>query len=200
MGSEQFLSDAIQQLGLTADALKIRQLLDYVKLLQKWNKVYSLTAITKTEHIITHHILDGLTVVPYILDANRVIDIGCGMGVPGIVLAIWNQSQQITLLDSNQKKCAFLKQVTIELGLKNVDVLNCRVEKYQPENKFDAIISRAFARLELFIQISRHLLVQDGYFLAMKSKAEEIIINCEQIKVKIPGVSDERVLLKCRSR
>ncbi|HLX52415.1 MAG TPA: 16S rRNA (guanine(527)-N(7))-methyltransferase RsmG [Aquella sp.] len=193
----ELLTNGIKELGLIPDEQKISQLIAYAGLLQKWNVVYSLTAITRTEHIITHHLLDGLTVVPYLANARRIIDVGSGMGVPGIVLAVWNPSIQVTLLDSNQKKCIFLKQVVIELGLKNVGVVCVRVEEYVPVQKFDIIISRAFASHELFIQLTRHLLAEDGYFLAMKSKVDEIVESCEQIKVKIPGVSDERVLLKC---
>ena len=194
----ELLTNGIKDLGLIPDEKKVGQLIDYTKLLQKWNKVYSLTAITKTEHIITHHLLDGLTVAPYIAEAQRVIDVGSGMGVPGIVLAVWNPRMQVILLDSNQKKCTFLKQVVIELGLKNVDVVCARVEEYTLAQKFNIVISRAFASGQLFIQLTRHLLADDGYFLAMKSKIDEIVVNCEQIKVKIPGIDDERVLLKCR--
>lgn len=197
MNSEQLLFDGILALGLAVDKYKVDQLIAYIHLLQKWNKVYSLTAITDTRHIITHHILDGLTVVPYISNANSIIDIGSGMGVPGVVLAIWNSCQKITLLDSNQKKCIFLKQVAIELGLKNVSVQNIRVEEYKPSIGFDIVISRAFANTQLFITLSSHLLTTGGYFLAMKSRTQEKIVNCTSIKVKIPGIDDERVLLKC---
>lgn len=194
----QLLRNGIKELGFAVDEQKINQLLEYTRLLQKWNKIYSLTAINQTNQIITHHLLDGLTLVPYIADNKRIIDIGSGMGVPGVVLAIWRPLISITLLDSNQKKCAFLRQAAIELGLRNVDVVNSRVESYEPKAKFDIIISRAFASTSLFIQLSRHLLVTDGYFLAMKSRTDEIVVNCKQIKVKIPGVGDQRVLLKCR--
>jgi 16S rRNA (guanine527-N7)-methyltransferase len=193
----ELLDNGIRELGLMADDQKIDQLIAYASLLQKWNKVYSLTAITKPEHIITHHLLDGLTVIPHIKEAKMIIDVGSGMGVPGVVLAIWNPSSQVVLLDSNQKKCTFLRQVVIELGLKNVDIVYARVEEYISVQKFNIIISRAFASTQLFMELTRHLLADDGYFLAMKSKVDEIVENCEQIKVKIPGIDDERVLLKC---
>lgn len=192
----KLLTNGIQELGLAPDWQKLDLLLKYMSLLQKWNKVYSLTAITKTQHIVTHHLLDGLTVVPYITTAKRIIDVGSGMGVPGIVLAIWSPSLQVTLLDSNQKKCTFLKQVAIELGLNNVEVVCERVEAYLPELKLDVVISRAFASTQLFMDLTRHLLIKNGYFLAMKSKADEIVIGAHPIKVKIPGVNDERMLLK----
>jgi 16S rRNA (guanine527-N7)-methyltransferase len=194
----ELLTNGIKELGLIPDEHKIDQLLAYTTLLQKWNKVYSLTAITGTKHIITHHLLDGLTVVPYITDEAHLIDVGSGMGVPGVVLAIWNPSIQFTLLDSNQKKCTFLKQLVIELDLKNIEVVCARVEEYTPQQKFDVIISRAFASTRLFLELTGHLLANNGYWLAMKSKADEKVADCEQIKVKIPGVDDERVLLKCR--
>ncbi|MCC2644998.1 MAG: rRNA ((527)-N(7))-methyltransferase RsmG [Burkholderiales bacterium] len=192
----ELLISGIKELGLIPDKQKIVQLTKYTCLLQKWNKVYSLTAIIKTNHIITHHLLDGLTVVPYILEANKIIDIGSGMGVPGIILAIWNPLIQVRLLDSNQKKCTFLKQVIIELGLNNASVVCTRVEKHIPQQKFDIVISRAFASTQLFIKVARHLLVENGYFIAMKSKPDEIVMNSLQIKVKIPGINDERLLLK----
>ncbi|MCC2626025.1 MAG: rRNA ((527)-N(7))-methyltransferase RsmG [Burkholderiales bacterium] len=192
----KLLINGINELGLTPDEEKVDQLIAYTGLLQKWNKVYSLTAIVQTKHIITHHLLDGLTVAPYVTEAANIIDVGSGMGVPGVVLGIWYPTIRFTLLDSSQKKCTFLKQVAIELNLTNIDVVCSRVEEYIPKQKFDVIISRAFANTRLFIDLTYHLLADGGYFLAMKSKVDEKVINCEQIKVKIPGVDDERILLK----
>lgn len=204
MTDVELLASGLSELGLAPDKMKIDQLIAYTNLLLKWNKVYSLTAITKKSQIITHHLLDGLTVVPYINETSRIIDIGSGMGVPGVILSTWYPDCQVTLLDSNHKKCAFLQQVAIELSLPNVQIVAKRVEDYIPADKYDTIISRAFANTRLFIQLSSHLLKDDGSFIAMKSKPElnelnEIITNCEQIKVKIPGVDDERVLLRIKN-
>lgn len=219
----KLLTDGLEALGLGYNKDKVKQLLIYTELLQKWNKVYSLTAITQTEHIITHHLLDGLTILPFITEGSRVIDIGSGMGIPGVVLAIWQPQSYIMLLDSNHKKCAFLKQVIIELGLNNVQVNCSRVEDYIPEHKFDLAVSRAFAATSLFITLTRHLVLESGHFIAMKSKndvpvltphndgpnvrqtevfaeVEKIVQNCESFKVKIPGIEDKRIILKCRNK
>lgn len=192
------LLSGIKELGLIAQDTKIQHLIAYMHLLQKWNKVFSLTAITDAIHIINYHLLDGLTTVPFIEDGKSILDVGSGMGVPGIILAIWYPNSRVVLIDSNKKKCAFLQQVVIELGLTNVEIVLKRVESYSVSNKFDVIISRAFASARLFVDLAKHLVADDGYFLAMKGKPEvnEIIANLEQIKVKIPGISDNRVLLK----
>lgn len=193
----QLLEDGVNELGLIPDTQKINQLMQYAQLLLKWNKVYNLTAITELNHIVSHHLLDGLTVVPHITPHLKIIDIGSGMGVPGIVLAIWYPANDLVLLDSNHKKCTFLKQVAIELGLTNVAIANSKVESYIPLDKFDVVISRAFASTKTFLELTKHLVTTDGYLLAMKGRALQILPNCRPIKVKIPLCSDERVLLKC---
>jgi len=204
------LVDALQAksaaMGLNLTSQQILHLARYVELLLKWNKVYSLTAITDMHEVLVYHIVDGLSVVKYLndskLDFSNILDVGSGMGVPGIILAISYPQINVVLVDSNSKKTTFLRQVVIELGLKNVEVLTHRVENYHIENGYDIIVSRAFARLNLFVELTRHLLSPSGFFLAMKSKkiVEELAElgdeKVEIIETQIPGVLDKRFLVK----
>lgn len=145
----------------------------YIELLIKWNKVYNLTAIKNSKDIVIRHILDSLSIIKYI-STNQVnlniIDIGSGAGLPGIVMAIACPSYQVTLLDSNSKKMAFVQQVKTALKLTNVNVVTDRAEKYSPNEKFDATVSRAFASLADFVKVTSHLLKPDAQIWAMKGK------------------------------
>jgi 16S rRNA (guanine527-N7)-methyltransferase len=200
------LHAGISELGLNLDPDKIVKLVKYIELLLKWNKIYSLTAITDLNEIVTYHILDGLSVVKYLtinqISFSNLLDVGSGMGVPGIILAISYPDRHFALLDSNNKKSTFLRQVSIELGLTNVEVLTQRVENYHLLAGYDILISRAFARIDLFIELTKHLLKPTGFFLAMKSKNlpnELAVLNQYQVQVTdvaIPGVLDKRFLVK----
>ena len=197
------LEDGIKKLGLIPESIKINKLIKYVELLLKWNKVYNLTAITDVNQIITHHLLDGLTVIPHISQYSSIIDVGSGMGVPGVIIAIWYPDCKVTALDSNNKKTAFLQQVAIELGIGNLYVVTSRVESYIPEAKFDMAISRAFADTNLFIDLAKHLLCQNGIFMVMKSEKIMNELNklpkqykYDCIDVQIPGIADKRILVK----
>lgn len=147
----------------------LEKLFTYAELLVKWNNVYNLTAITKMEDIAYKHFLDSLLVLPY-LQGDRIIDVGTGAGLPGIPLALSCQGKQFTLLDSNNKKIRFLRQVITELGLKNVTVIHARSEEFMPANKFDTVIVRAFAALPIIIEKTQHLVAPHGEIVAMKGK------------------------------
>ena len=200
----QKLEFGVHELGLVVGTDKIDLLLYYIKLLLKWNKVYSLTAITDFEQAITLHLLDGLTVIPHLGDARHIIDVGSGMGVPGIVIAICYPDIQVCALDSNHKKTAFLQQVAIELGLTNLQVICCKVEEYKPKHLYDLAISRAFSSSQMFINLTGHLLLDSGVWLLMKSKRVEAELdkissyNYNLIPLRIPGCIDERYLLKIK--
>ncbi|OHC83025.1 MAG: 16S rRNA (guanine(527)-N(7))-methyltransferase RsmG, partial [Sideroxydans sp. RIFOXYB12_FULL_59_6] len=142
----QILSAGARQLGIELSADTESMLLQYMALMQKWNKVYNLTAISSGPEMVTYHLLDSLAVLPH-LWAGKWLDVGCGGGLPGIVLAIMRPDWDFTLLDSNSKKTGFVQQVVIQLGLKNVRVHTGRVEDWQQETRFDGIISRAFTEL-----------------------------------------------------
>ena len=177
----------------------------YLDLLEKWNRVYNLTAIRDRGRMVTHHLLDSLAVVPH-LHGPRVLDVGSGAGLPGIPVAVANPSLRVTLLDANHKKSAFLAQAIGELRLANVDVVTERVETWQTEQRFDTIVSRAFADLGEFVTLSGRLLALDGVLAAMKGvhPFEEIErlpqgFRVEQvIPLNVPGLDAERHLVLVR--
>ena len=156
----------------------------YLALLDKWNRVYNLTAVRETERMVSHHLLDSLAIVPYV-ETGRVLDVGSGGGLPGIPLAIARPELQVTLIDSVAKKTAFLLQAKAELGLDNVSVVTGRVEAHQDATGFDFITSRAFSDLKEFVTLTRHLLAPGGRWLAMKGlyPHEEIAALPDWVKV-----------------
>ncbi len=181
---ERQLRSGAQALGLQMSDDQFERLLAYMALLVKWNAVYNLTAIRDPVLMLSNHLLDCLAVVGAFQDAKRVLDVGAGAGLPGIILAIWAleaaPAMHISLIDTVHKKTAFLQQVKAELRLDNVTVITGRVEQLKLDAKltgpFDIITSRAFAELSDFITWSAHLLASDGHFLAMKGAvpADEI--------------------------
>lgn len=157
----------------------------YLALLDKWNRVYNLTAVRETERMVSHHLLDSLAIVPYV-ETGRVLDGGSGGGLPGIPLAIARPDLQVTLIDSVAKKTAFLLQAKAELRLDNVSVVTGRVEAHQDATGFDFITSRAFSDLKEFVTLTRHLLVPGGRWLAMKGlyPHEEIAALPDWVKLR----------------
>jgi 16S rRNA (guanine527-N7)-methyltransferase len=202
MNSDQQLSQGVTALALDLSPAQVDTLHAYLELLAKWNKVYNLTAVRDEAKMVSHHVLDSLAVLPHI-KATRVLDVGSGGGLPGIPLAIARPQLGVTLLDSNQKKTAFLKQVAIELGLSNIEVVQERVEEYKPAALFDLVISRAFADLGEFVSLSAHLLAPGGQFAAMKgiNPHEEVAQLPKGFKLQqvlplvVPGVDAQRHLL-----
>ncbi len=161
------LRQGIAGTGLALPAAAIDQLEVYLDLLVKWNRVYNLTAIRDEARLVSHHVLDSLAVVSHLPEGN-LVDIGSGAGLPGIPVAIACPGRAVTLLDSNHKKGAFLKQAVAELGLATTRVAIERVEAYRPEETFRTVISRAFSDLADFIKLAGHLCAADGVMIAMK--------------------------------
>ncbi len=201
---QQLLAQGIAQLKLEVASEVQQKLLRYLDLLQKWNKVYNLTSIREPEQIVSHHLLDSLAVLPH-LWPGRWLDVGSGAGLPGLVLALMQPQWTFALLDSNSKKTSFVQQAVIELELNNVSVHCARVEGWRPEEKFDGIISRAFAETTEFIRLTRHLLARDGSWVAMKGAPQQELerlpadVRLEQIiSLQVPGLDAARslVLLK----
>lgn len=188
--------------GMELTRAQVASLERYLDLLEKWNRVYNLTAIRERDRMITHHLLDSLAVLPR-LRGKRVLDVGSGAGLPGVPLAVADPSLQITLLESNHKKSAFLNQAVGELRLANVRVVTERVEAWRTEERFDTIVSRAFAELAEFVALSRHLLAREGVFAAMKGvhPFEEIErlppgFRVQQVvPLHVPGLDAERHLV-----
>ena len=200
----QQLAEGLSQLKLVIDESQQQKLLDYIALLSKWNKVYSLTAIREPQRMVAHHLLDSLAPLLYLGEqAQRVLDVGSGFGTPGIPMAIARPDWQFCLLDSNSKKTTFVRQAVLELQLKNVIVVSERVEHYQPENAFQIVTSRAFSDLAEFVRLTRHLLAENGHWAALKGvyPFEEIAQLPSDITVRsvekllVPGVEAERHLV-----
>ncbi len=195
----KILVSGLESLNLSIDEDKVGQLLGFIKLLEKWNKAYNLTAIRDREAMVRLHLLDSLAIVPFI-EGKRVIDIGTGAGLPGIPLAIYLPDIEFVLLDSNAKKTRFVQQAIIDLKLGNVSVCHNRVEQYHPEKGFDTAITRAFAGLSDIVQLTAHLLNKDGVLLAMKGQAPDVLelesAITTLIPVNVPGITAERCLVR----
>jgi 16S rRNA (guanine527-N7)-methyltransferase len=174
----------------------------YLDLLEKWNRVYNLTAIRERSRMVTHHLLDSLSVVPHLRGPN-VLDVGSGAGLPGIPIAIAQPALRVTLLEANQKKSAFLTQAVGELRLANVTVVTERVESWRTAARFDTIVSRAFADLGEFVAAAGRLLAPRGVIAAMKGvhPYEEIerlpqgYRVLEVVRLAVPGLAAERHLV-----
>ena len=195
----KILVSGLEALNLPLDEDKIEQLLAFIKLIEKWNKAYNLTAIRDREAMAGLHILDSLAIAPFI-EGKRVIDIGTGAGLPGIPLAIYLPEIEFTLLDSNAKKTRFVQQAIVELKLKNVSVCHNRVEQYHPEKSFDTAITRAFASLSDIVELTAHLLSKDSVLLAMKGQTPDLpkleSAKTTLIPVNVPGITAERCLVR----
>ncbi|BDX04469.1 ribosomal RNA small subunit methyltransferase G [Marinomonas pontica] len=186
-------------MGASLSDETIQTLVNYLAMLEKWNKAYNLTAIRDVEQMISLHLLDSLATLPFIKGDN-IIDVGTGPGLPGMVLAICYPEKQFTLLDSNGKKTRFLTQVKMELGIQNVTVANERVEKHAFQGTYDHVISRAFASLQDMINWTLPLPKDTGNFLAMKGvyPSEEITALPKEVELvsveplNVPSVQAER--------
>ncbi len=200
MTQAELLVSGVAQMGLSVSVEMQQKLLQYLSLLNKWNKVYNLTAVRDPLEMVTLHLLDSLSVLPHI-NSKNLLDVGSGGGLPGIVLAICLPNLQVTTIDTVQKKVIFMRQVKGELGLNNLEVVHARVENYQPSEKFEVIISRAFSEIALFVKLTQHLLADNGQWLAMKGVApheelEKLAIKANKIiPLQVAGLHAERHLV-----
>ena len=202
MSQAKELTLGITQLGLSVAPEAQQKLLQYLELLYKWNRVYNLTAIRQPEQMVSGHLLDSLAVVPHMWPGCW-LDVGCGAGLPGLVLAMACPQWTFTLIDSNSKKTSFVQQAKMELELNNVSVHCGRVESWQAGVKFDGIISRAFTNTAGFVGLTRHLLAQGGGWIAMKAapKAAELeqlphdVSVIRVVPLEVPGVVAARCLI-----
>ena len=199
------LENLLAQAKIQLTDLQKDQLIQLVQLLHKWNKAYNLTSVRDPQEMLVKHILDSLVVSSY-LQGDRFIDVGTGPGLPGLPLAIINPSKQFVLLDSLGKRISFIRNAIRELGLTNVIPILSRVEEYQPEDKFDGVLSRAFASLKDMTDWCHHLPKENGYFYALKGIYQEDEINelnekytiQEVIKLHVPELIGERHLIVLR--
>lgn len=198
----QAITRGSRSLGLDLDQAALDKLAGFVRLLEKWNRVYNLTAVREPLAMVDRHILDCLAVVPY-LRGCTLLDIGTGAGLPGLPLAIARPDLQVTLLDANAKKLRFVRQVVTELELCNATVEQARMQEYQPGRAFDMVISRAVSSLDELYRQSQHLLGAGGRMLFMKGALpeqeiaalapERASLHCERLLV--PGLDADRHLV-----
>jgi 16S rRNA (guanine527-N7)-methyltransferase len=194
------LDRGLGEMELALPAGARAKLLDYVALIVKWNRTYNLTAIRDPLAMVTHHLLDSLSVLPHLpLAAQaRLADAGSGAGLPGIPLAIAQPGWRVALAESSQKKAAFLRQAAIELSLGNVEVHEGRVENWRPQPLFDLVISRAFAALGEFLAACRHLVHAQGTLAAMRGVARDAPDpRCSLIALRVPQLGAQRHLVLC---
>ena len=211
------LSKGIKALNLDCPLDVQAQLLEYVRLLDKWNRVYNLTAVRDPAEMVTRHLLDSLTVLPFLdkesdkeTGGKRILDVGTGAGLPGIPLALMSvkphPEREFVLLDSNSKKTRFMQQAVAELGLKNVQVVHARTESFHPDQGFDVVVSRAFASVaEMVAGAGQHCL-PGGVILAMKGAnptmelvdLDEAFVLEQVHRLTVPGLDEERHLVCLR--
>ena len=198
------LKDGLSAMAISVSDKQFNQLCLYIDLLEKWNVAYNLTALKDERQMVYHHLLDSLSLTPFVSDtAKTVLDVGSGGGTPGIPLAIYRPDLAVTLVDSNSKKTAFLRQAVIELGLNNVQVITERVENIQAI-QFDTIVSRAFAELGDFVRLTEQILAKNGEWLAMKGvypyeevdRLPENIMVKQVVEVKVPFIDGSRHIVE----
>ena len=196
------LREGIAAQGLQVEDPQRAAMLQYIGLLQRWNKAYNLTSIKDPMQMLSYHLLDSLSIGPH-LQGRSFIDVGTGAGLPGIPLAVTHPDKSFSLLDSNGKKIRFLFQIKTALKLSNVKEMQGRVEEYKPEQLYDGVISRAFASLTDMIEGSEHLLAAGGYFYAMKGRYPDKELSelpkgykVEQaIELNVPTLDQQRHLI-----
>ena len=206
---EATLRAGLAELELELSALQISQLLDYRRLIAKWTKVYNLTAVRDPTEMMTHHLLDSLAIIAPLrqhMVQGKLLDVGSGAGLPGVVIAICCPAIHVTCVDTVAKKATFIKQVALELRLPNLAGLHARVETI--DSAFNVICSRAFASLPDFTQLSAGALAPDGVWMAMKGKhpTDELaalpatvgVFHVEQLQV--PGLDAERCVVWMREK
>ncbi|GGP57137.1 16S rRNA (guanine(527)-N(7))-methyltransferase RsmG [Shewanella saliphila] len=197
------LQTYLAEMKISATELQQKQLIGFVEMLAKWNKAYNLTSVRDPEQMLIRHIMDSLTVSPY-LEGHRFIDVGTGPGLPGIPLAIMNPDKEFVLLDSLGKRIRFQKQVQFELKINNITSVESRVEAYQPEDKFDGVLSRAFASIQDMLSWCHHLPKENGIYYALKGQLSEQELQqmpagfslVDTIVLHVPKLDEQRHLLK----
>ena len=202
MQAEIRLQQGLQKLGLDVKVETQEKLMAYLQLMLKWNKAYNLTAIRELDSMVIRHLLDSLSIIPFI-DQSPVLDVGTGAGLPGIPLALCLPECQFVLLDSNGKKTRFLMQAKIELGIDNIEVIHSRIEDYKPDFRFEMITCRAFAALNTILDLTQHLVTSSTRVMAMKGKEEmpELVEGYTQLaqhELKVPWLDEERRLIEIK--
>jgi 16S rRNA (guanine527-N7)-methyltransferase len=199
---EELLAEGLRELGLEDALAGDNRLMEFIAELMNWNRVYNLTSVRRPAEIVTRHILDSLSIIPYLV-GKRIIDIGTGAGLPGIPLAVASPERDYYLLDSSSKKLRFVQQTVAILDLDNVVLEHARIESYRPDERFDTVICRAFSDLHDIYRHAARLCTPEGRILAMKGvypmaeieglKDKSVIEDV--FKINVPGLDAERHLV-----
>ncbi len=200
------LRAGVAELRLDLPEQAIERLLDFGELLLKWNRIYNLTSIRNPREIVTLHLLDSLTLLPYVRDYASIADIGSGAGLPGIPLCIARSDLEVHSVEAVNKKVSFQRQAKIELSLSRFFPENLRVEDFLPQVRFEAVVSRAFSSLADFVRSSGHLLKPGGALLAMKGRLPEAEMAelpdgwrvASASPLEVPGLDAARYVVEIR--
>jgi 16S rRNA (guanine527-N7)-methyltransferase len=198
---KDLLIEGSTKLGIELSMEKIEKLLHYLELIIKWNKVHNLTAIDDPSEGVKKHLLDSLSILSFI-KKGKILDVGSGAGLPGIVIALMRDDVDVTSIDSVGKKCRFMEHARLDLNLINFNVVNDRVEIYKANECFNQIVSRAFATFEDTKKLTAHLICHEGEYLFMKGKhykMESISEDFIENKVNVPFVSEERFIIQMKA-
>ena len=196
-----------EALGITLQQSQHDQLIEYLQLLEKWNQVYNLTSINGLPRMLSYHLLDSLSVLPLLVNGRKAIDVGSGAGLPGIPLAIAMPDAIWIVLDSNARKTRFIRQAIAHCGLKNVQVVQSRVQDYHAPDALDFIVSRAYAPLAEFCDSVAHLMEPKTRLITMKTELRQEEVRqldtdrfAYQTKtIKVPGIAESRNLVTIRA-
>ena len=199
--SKEILIEGSSELGFNLSENQLEKLFHYLELIMKWNKVHNLTAIDDPSEGVKKHLLDSLSILSFI-KKGRILDVGSGAGLPGIVIALMRDDVGVTSIDSVGKKCRFMEHARLELNLINFNVVNDRVEIYNTNECFNQIVSRAFATFKDTKKLTAHLICPEGEYLFMKGKhykMESISEDFIENKVNVPFVSEERFIIQMKA-
>ena len=198
---QQVLCEGAGLMQISLSSKQISQLLRYLSLILKWNRTYNLSAIRDPIESVKKHLLDSLSIIPY-LKPGRLLDVGSGAGLPGIVISIMLPEIEVSVLDSVGKKCRFMQVVKTELELENLTIINSRVESFEKNKYYNQITSRAFAGVDKTIQLTEHLLADNGIYLLMKGdyiKEKDIEkLNVTIHSLSVPFIAETRSVLEIK--
>jgi 16S rRNA (guanine527-N7)-methyltransferase len=199
--AKEILIKGSSELGFNLSDKQLEILLHYLELIIKWNKVHNLTAIDNLTEGVKKHLLDSLSVLSFV-KKGKILDVGSGAGLPGIIIALMRDDVDVTSIDSVGKKCRFMEHAKLNLDLENFNVINDRVEIYKTNECFNQIVSRAFATFDDTKKLTTHLICPEGEYLFMKGKHYKMELISEDFienKVNVPFVSEERYIIQMKA-